>query len=127
MPVQTKIDQEKDLTIHIARGLLTDEQMFEAQNKFYNDHPTRLELWDMSDTDMSLITIQGMRRYIDNDARLGSARKNGKCAIVVVKTLQFGMARMAETFAELAGLPFRVRIFKSIDEAMAWLTESSEE
>jgi hypothetical protein len=126
MPVSTEVDKEKDLTIHRARGLITDEQMFEVQEKFYEDKPTTLQLWDMSETDLSLITIQGLRRFIEIDARRGLERGQAKCAVVVVKTLQFGLARMAETFGDLSNLPFQFRIFKKLDSAMAWLTEPSE-
>ena len=98
--------------------------MFDVQDTFYSDKPTRLELWDMSEADVSLITIQGMRRFIDRDANLGSKRGHGKSAVLVVKILQFGLARMAETFAELTSLPFQFKIFKTMDSAMEWLTET---
>jgi hypothetical protein len=125
MPVSTKVDRKQDLTIHTAKGLITDEQMFEVQDEFYSNTPTRLELWDMSEADVSLVTIQGIRHFIERDANLGSERGRGKCAVVVVKTLQFGLARMAETFAELTNLPFQFKIFKTMDSAMEWLTEST--
>jgi len=126
MPVTTRIDIDRDLTIHIAKGFITDEQMFEVQEAFYKDKPTKLELWDMSEADISLVSIQGMRRFVELDARLGLERGRGKSAVVVLKTLQFGLARMAETFAELANLPFQFKIFKTVDAAMEWLTESEE-
>ena len=123
MPVKTEKDTERNLTIHTAKGLITDEQMFEVQEKFYEENPTMLQLWDMSEADVSLITIQGMRRFVEIDANRGLERGHGKCAVVVVKTLQFGLARLAETFGELSGLPFKLKVFKSIDAAMEWLTE----
>jgi len=124
MPIITEIVLKGSLTIHRAKGFISDEQMFEVQEAFYKDNPTNLELWDMSEADVSLVTIQGIRRFIERDAQMGTLRNGGRCAVVVVKTLQFGLARMAETFAELAGLHFQFKIFKTFDAAMEWLTES---
>jgi hypothetical protein len=67
-----------------------------------------------------------MRTFIKKAARLGKARKNGRTAVVVRTQLQYGLARMAETFTELASVSYRVQVFRSKEEAHAWLNEGPE-
>jgi len=121
MPVRTLINHEDGLTEHIATGDVIDDEMFEAQREFYEEGPTRFQLWDMTGCSLEGITIGGMRRFIEKAARLGQVRKDGKTAVVVGSQLQYGLARMAETFAEFASLPFAFHVFRSIEEARAWL------
>lgn len=121
MPVKTVIDLEKDITKHIATGDVIDNEMFEAQREFYENSPTRLQFWDMTDGNVTGVTIGGMRTFIERDARKGKARKDGKTAVVVSSQLQFGLARMAEVFGELASLPFAFRVFRDRAEAISWL------
>lgn len=56
---------------------------------------------------------------IARDMRLLIARGYGPMAIVTDRTFVYGVARMFAVFAEAFGL--RVRAFKTVDEASAWL------
>jgi hypothetical protein len=126
MPVRTIDHTEKDLTEHIATGDVLDEEMFEAQRQFFEKGPTRLQLWDLTECSMAGITMGGMRTFIEKATRFGKARKNGRTAVVVSTQLQYGLARMAETFTELASVPYEVQVFRSKEEAHAWLNEELE-
>jgi hypothetical protein len=125
MPVRTEIDRENDITEHIATGDVIDEEMFSAQNEFYGDGPTRLQLWDMSGCVVTGVTIGGMRTFIEQAALKGRTRENGKTAVITGSELQFGLARMAETFAEFANIPFEFRVFRDRAGALAWLKEEA--
>lgn len=121
MPVNTVIDRENDITRHIASGEVSDEEMFAAQKEFYENGPTRLQLWEMSECSVKDVTIGGMRTFIEKAAQLGKARENGRTAVIVSSQLQYGLARMAEAFGEFASLPFEFHAFKDRDTALAWL------
>ena len=121
MPVRTVIDNEGDITEHIATGEVTDDEMFAAQVEFYENGPTTLQLWEMSECSVKGVTIGGMRTFIERAAQLGEARKNGRTAVTVSSQLQYGLARMAEAFGEFASLPFEFHAFKDHDTALAWL------
>ena len=125
MPVKTVIDLGKDFTEHIATGDVIDEEMFEAQRDFYENGPTRFQLWDMTGCSVTLVTIGGMRTFIERAAQKGKARKNGKTAVIVSSQLQFGLARMAEAFGEFSSLPFAFHIFREREGALAWFNEDS--
>ena len=127
MPVRTIRDDSTKITEHVAIGLIADEEMFASQKEFLENNPTKLELWDMSESDLSKITIEGMRQFMSRAVQLGKTRQGGKTAVVLQSTLQYGMGRIAEVFAELISLPFEFSIFKQRDDAIAWLKEESKE
>ncbi len=126
MPVRTVIDQERDITVHTATGEVVDEEMFAAQSEFYENGPTTLQLWEMSECSVKGVTIGGMRTFIERAAQLGKAREKGRTAVIVSSQLQYGLARMAEAFGEFASLPFEFHAFKDRDEANAWLNGETE-
>lgn len=68
MPVRTVIDLERDITEHIATGEVTDEEMFAAQAEFYENGPTTLQLWEMSECSVKGVTIGGIRSFIERAA-----------------------------------------------------------
>ena len=123
MPISTKIDLEADFTEHIATGELRDDEMFAAQKDFYENGPTRLQLWNMSGCVVTGVTIGGMRTFIESAARHGKVRQSGKTAVIVSSQLQYGLARMAEAFGEFANIPFAFRVFKDREDAVDWLNE----
>ena len=47
MPIKSNIDSSNELTEHVATGVVTDEEMFACQNKFYETVITRLELAEL--------------------------------------------------------------------------------
>ena len=125
MPVKTIRDSSNEIAEHIATGVITDDEMFASQKEFLENNPSKLELWDMSGSNLSKITIKGMRQFMDRAAQLGTTRQGGKTAVVVQSTLQYGLGRIAEVFAEFISLPFAFRLFKKRDDAVAWLNEDS--
>jgi hypothetical protein len=52
---------------------------------------------------------------------IAKATKGGKRAIVAPTDLQFGIARMYETFTEVYKHSVPHKVFRSKDEAMEWL------
>lgn len=126
MPIESIRHSSSDITEHIATGVITDDDMFVSQKEFLENNPTKLELWDMSESDLSKITIAGMRKFLSRAAKLGTAREGGKTAVVVQSTLQFGLGRIAEAFSEFVSLPFEFRLFKQKDSAISWLNEVSD-
>ena len=93
--------------------------MFTAQEEFYAAGPTRLELWDMSDADLSQVTVSGMQKFISSEAHLGNARQGGQSAVITKANLQYGLGRMAEILVEFESLPFAFRVFRKRDERIA--------
>lgn len=124
MPIRTITDRSRELTEYIVTGDVTDKEMFACQKEFYEAGPTRLELWDMSDSDLSQITTTGMNKFIRRASRLGKSRYNGRTAVIAPSVLQYGLGRMAEAFGEFESLPFAFRVFRKREDAVRWLKEA---
>jgi hypothetical protein len=123
MPVTTNADHDKQLTIHTVTGEPSFEEGMAAFKQFWEGKPTQNVLWDFrkaSLTRLSSIETEAMIDYIKQHAE---KRSGGKTAILVSKDLEYGISRMAQTFAELKNIPFEMEIFRSIEEAIQWLGE----
>lgn len=121
MPIKTKRDSSNELTEHVVKGFVTDDEMFACEADFYKSDPTKLQLWDMSAADLGKITSEGLRKFVSRSAQLGKVRKGGRTAVIVRTKLQYGLGRMAEIFGEVESLPFAFSLFRKRDEAVAWL------
>ena len=49
-----------------------------------------------------------LRKFIRRAAQIGVRRQGGRTAVVASDDLQFGLARMSETFADLESMPYLV-------------------
>jgi len=61
MTVKTSRNNYTHITEHLATGIDTDNEMFACHKEFLDNNPTKLELWDMTGSELSKITIAGMR------------------------------------------------------------------
>ena len=78
-------------------------------------------LWDLSGSDLSELTSDHLRQIISVAKQYAHLRERGKTALYATVPLGFGIARMYEILAEANQVPIPNRVFRSIDEAMAWL------
>lgn len=79
-------------------------------------------LGDHSNLDMSGLSSQDIENLVSSRLLRARLVGTGRLAIVAGTSLTFGFGRMAEAYAEDV-LPFRMRIFKKTDDALAWLRE----
>ncbi len=73
----------------------------------------------MSQSDLSLITPDGLLDFTRKAARLGAKRKEGLTAILTPKDLHSGFIKLVEYFTQ--ALPFSLKIFHAREDALAWL------
>jgi hypothetical protein len=78
-------------------------------------------LWDFSKASLSRISSNQIETILDYIKQHAEKRAGGKTAIVVSKTLEYGMSRMIQTLSELISIPLEIKIFRSIEEAVQWL------
>jgi hypothetical protein len=53
----------------------------------------------------------------------GNKRPKGKTALVSNKDLDFGLSRVSEAYANIENLPWEIRSFRSMDEALKWIND----
>ena len=122
MAIEVKRDKNKSLTIHTVKGHASEEEMYEALENFYNQEPTALLLWDMSQAEVAHVSTITLKAFVERSTILGAKRKDGKTAIFAPHDLQFALARMSATFAELESSSFKMGVFRSRQSAVDWLT-----
>jgi hypothetical protein len=116
------IDNNQDLIIFTLTGDVGDFQlMVNTINEFYAGEVTKRLLWDMSNADISGLSSEQVRKIADLPLYRPERRKGGKNAIVAPDHLTYGLSRIYETVTDLHNQPFETRVFRSREEACAWL------
>ncbi len=107
--------------MHDVTGPVSEVEMYDALEKFYKQEPTALLLWDMSQADVSQITSDILQKFAKKSAELGVSRQGDRIAVIAPEDLQYGFARMSESFSEMESAPYSFRAFRTREEALQWL------
>ena len=122
MPLALQTDRSKNLTILTPSGKIIFAEAIKVLESFYQN-PTRNLLLDFSRRDKIplILTAEEMAKLFKHLSTKKENRPAGKTAIVAPDDLRFGMSRMAEALAEIEKLPWEMKAFRSMDEAIDWL------
>lgn len=113
-----------ELTVFKCTGKVLSTDIEESITAFYAGRPTRHVMWDISDAEISELSATDVRRIAEQTKRVAHSRPGGKTAIVSAADMPFGLARMYQAFAELAEQNSHVEVFRSTEEALAWIGPS---
>jgi len=121
MPVQYSVDHEQSLVRLQVTDPLHLEQIAVTIKRLLSDSELRTGMDLLSDhSALDFTATTGLVRAISPLlVELGERLGRFRCAVVVPRDASYGMARMAEVFAEDG--PAKVRAFRLIEEAEAWL------
>jgi len=122
MPVRRTREEDQEFTRLVVSGHVLEEEMHEALEEFYNNQPTKLLLWDMSLADVWHITPVMVLDFVKKAAKLGSKRSGGRTAVLAPDDLQFDLGMMSQAFHSQESNHVVLRIFRSEEEALSWLT-----
>ena len=114
-------DNKKDLTIFTAVGELTFVKQIDVLRDFYAGTPTANVLWDMRNIEGSRISSEELEKIIIFIKRHSDKRPPGKTALVSTNDLDFGLSMVSYAYAENENLPWKIRPFRSMDEAIEWI------
>jgi hypothetical protein len=128
MPITSKVEKKRNLTIFTLTGDLTLDEIIGALRSFWEGGELTLHtLWDTQHAvvkNLKSSDIENIACFIgQNRNRLGK-RKDGKAAIVASTDLQYGLSRVLGTLYERENVPVRLHPFRSMDEAIRWLNQS---
>jgi len=56
MAIETTLDPDENLTVHVVIGFVSEEEMNGVLEDFYDGQPTALFLWDMSQAELAHVT-----------------------------------------------------------------------
>jgi hypothetical protein len=119
--IRTYIDNSKLLTTHTLIGKITVEDLLAEIKKFFDTEPTPHNLWDLLDADVSAIGRDDIGKLSRFPLEYVPSRVGGKTAIVAADDLSFGLSRMYQTCAEIEGQKVQIQVFRSLENAQAWL------
>ena len=122
--IERSTDENAQLTIYIAKGSLSAEEVREVIRDFYEHGPiSRNVLWDLSQAVLIDISAEDVRQIAHVPRQSLELRKGGKTAIVAPSDLAFGLSRMYQTSTQPKPLPFEVQVFRDSEAAHKWLAE----
>lgn len=129
MPIEYEIDHERRRVLAKSLGTLTDEDVFRYQADVWSrpDVAGYDELMDMSAVgDIVVPSATRVRELAELAARMDGRSQPARFAIFAPSDLAFGLGKMFESFRDV--MPHgtkRVGVFRSMDEALAFLREGS--
>lgn len=121
--VESRCDLTRGLTEYICTGIVDRAEITDAVDSFYADTPTPNVLWDLGDANVSALSAVDVEVLAQHTVNRAHSRDEGKTAIVAPKDMGYGLSRMFQTFADLASHQASVRVFRTHDEAIAWIDE----
>ena len=116
---------DQDLTIFTIVGPLSVPEGRAAVEDFHTQQPTTNLLWDFTEAGMNDFTAADVRSIAMLVESHASSRPGGRTAMVAASDFTFGLGRMYEITAETRDLPLTVAIFRTREEALAWLSAAS--
>ena len=119
--IHRQVDHDLDLTVNTAEGVLTIDEIIDAVKSYLSDNPTSKVLWDFSRADGAGISLEDLMLLYDIVRRTATENVKRKVAIVVSRDVGFGISRMAESQAGIAGITADYNVTRSLEDAMTWL------
>jgi hypothetical protein len=126
MPIAFTTDPSRELTTLTATGGITVEDIMAVVKGFKDDLPEKNILWDFSeaypDDPFDAADMDRIASLAKNNLNLRK-QPDGKTAYVATSDFVFGITRMYASYLELQGPSHDIQVFRSLDEAYAWLAE----
>jgi hypothetical protein len=123
MAITTSHDLSRDLTIFTASEELTYAKQMTVLRAIYGGDPTANMIWDFRAIEGNRISSEELEKIISFIKQRADRRKKGKTALVSGSDLDFGLSRISEFYAEIENLPWQIRAFRSMDDALKWIDE----
>ena len=121
MPVSTSTDESHALTIFTVEGELTFQEQMNALKAFYSGDPTANVLWDFRLMKGNRVSSQELEELFNFIKANRGKRLQGKTALVATSDLDFGLSRVSEAYSQIRQLPWEMKAFRTMDEALEWI------
>lgn len=111
------------ITVCTVKGRLTFPEIRAKVIDYSTGGLTPRVLCDLSQATFADLTSTEIEDLIRLISSYVAETQGGKAAIIAHGGIDYGLARMFGTFAELAGLPVKVRVFRTSEIASQWLSD----
>lgn len=129
MPINTHVDSIRGLRYHVVTQTLRLDEFrdtLQAVLELTGPEPEMDELWDLRDLrpDHPVLGVEELKTLVHTCDRDWAKTTTARAAIVVSRTIDYGMARMGQTLMEMKA-PDRVMVFRSVRTAHRWLEDGT--
>lgn len=128
MPITSKIDKARNLTIYTLTGEVAIDEIHGALKSFWEANKLTLNiLWDARNaivTNLRSSEIKNITTFISQYSNRFEERKDGKAAIVAPTDLQYGLSRILKNSYEIENFPTKLHSFRTMEEAIQWLGQN---
>jgi hypothetical protein len=121
MPIQQWIERDKKRIRAVVVGALDIEEIYDAINRAIDD-PDFEQGYDILSDHTGIDTALTRQQVLLTASHLETLTDHlagTKWAVVTEKDASYGMMRMLSVFLE--AVPIQLEVFRSLDEAEAWL------
>ena len=128
MPIKADIDLLNQLTIFTVTGELSLNDFRSTLESVYNGTDAKVTkdiLWDLRNASISALSSQDIEMIVNIGSRYWKARKGGKSAIVALEDVSYGISMIYR--GQASSFPYKIEVFRTLEEALQWLTEEGEE
>lgn len=118
MPIETRIDETKQLSIHTVSGEPPVEEYIKIVETFYKGSPTLYEIWDFRQAQIHGYSKQDMKTVNSTIRLYSDDRKGGRTVIIPPEDKGFKVMELLEIISDQ---PFQQMVCNTIEEAHEWL------
>ena len=123
MPINMERAVAEDLTIFTGEGELSSEEIVSSVESLYEGpDPTGKTIWDLREAKLNRIPSSEVEQIARSIQKYLRDRNDDKVAFVVRADVDYGIVRMYQAYAGLARIPVNMGVFRSLDEALEWLS-----
>jgi hypothetical protein len=114
---------EGDLLIASVTGSLTAQEVIAVVEEYYSNGIVKHVIWDLTKGSLSTISTRGFKDIANATFKSvsGGVRQGGKTVFVGTNDAEYGLMRMYSVIAEMAGVPIKYTVFRTIEEAQKYL------
>jgi len=127
LPITYEIQHDKKLVHARVSGTLTRDDAFQYQQQVWSSPEVRgynqlVDASDMGHVDIPFPSADAMRELSSLAASMDDPSTRTRFAIVATSAFAYGLARMYATYRALDARSTRVvSVFRSVEDATAWL------
>lgn len=110
-----------DMIVCTATGRLTFDTLRALAVECRTEMPAAKVLYDITHATAADLSAGELEEIIQLIGQYLGRHRGGKAAIVAHSGVDYGLARMFGTFAEIADLPVKVKVFRIPEVAKEWL------
>ncbi len=122
MPITTKTDNNKQLTINTVIGDMPFEEFIATLKQFWEGSQTMNVLWDFREW-TAFLSSEEIKAIVNYIKPHSVKRPKAKTALVVSRDLDSGISRTIMALGRIKELTYQIDTFRSYEDAIQWLDD----